>query len=309
MEFRYNSDTPFQLGEWFKIERNRFWHVYLDSRIKIRDDKGAVSVIDERTLRDLVEKSLMLNGDQAMFDHVWITLNNIKPVVNTENTTGIITSESATFNYNYRVALQPPAIKKAHPLELGMLTENLERRRNEWCYPLAGIENEAAKQALNYTGFKKKMNLKHFVLCKSDVIPTCFSRQTDASINAKQLLILNFNQLQGLRSGAVTSGFIAQVITHELAHYLMFDGIVRQSQMERYKQALVARRLHPDQFHHAGYDYPWYEEAWATLCEYMVHGRSERGLSCTEGWELAEQYFDNNFLINGNPTGDRLVTI
>jgi hypothetical protein len=306
MEFRYNSDTPFQLGEWFKIERNHFWHVYLDSRIKIRDDKGAVAVVDERTLRDLVEKSLMLNGDPALFDSVWITLNNIKPVAIDSKD---IVSESATLNYNYRVVLQPPAIKKAHPLAIGFLEENLERRRNEWCYPLADIERKAVNQALDYTGFKKKINLNHFILCKSDVVPTCFSRQTDASIKARQLLVLNFNQLQGLRSGAITSGFLAQVITHELAHFLMYDGIVRQSQMERYKQALVARRLHPDQFNHAGYTYPWYEEAWATLCEYMVHGKSERGLSCTDGWELAKQYFDNNFLINGNPTGDRLIKI
>lgn len=306
MEFRYNSDTPFQLGEWFKIERNHFWHVYLDSRIKIRDDKGAVAVVDERTLRDLVEKSLMLNGDPALFDSVWITLNNIKPVALDSKD---IVSESATLNYNYRVVLQPPAIKKAHTLAIGFLEENLERRRNEWCYPLADIERKAVNQALDYTGFKKKINLNHFIMCKSDVVPTCFSRQTDASIKARQLLVLNFNQLQGLRSGAITSGFLAQVITHELAHFLMYDGIVRQSQMERYKQALVARRLHPDQFNHAGYTYPWYEEAWATLCEYMVHGKSERGLSCTDGWELAEQYFDNNFLINGNPTGDRLIKI
>jgi hypothetical protein len=306
MEFRYNSDTPFQLGEWFKIERNHFWHVYLDSRIKIRDDKGAVAVVDERTLRDLVEKSLMLNGDPALFDSVWITLNNIKPVAIDSKD---IVSESATLNYNYRVVLQPPAIKKAHPLELGMLTEDFEYKRNIWCYPLVDLEKKALDQALEYTGFKKKMNLSHFVACKSSTISTCFLQKSSDSIDKRIMLILNFNQIQGLCSGAITSAIIAQIVTHELAHYLMFDGILRQSQSERYKQALVARRLHPDQFHHAGYTYPWYHEAWATLCEYMVHGSSARGLSCTEGWELAEQYFDNNFLINGNPTGDRLIKI
>lgn len=333
MELRYTGEEPIALGEWFTIKKNDFYTVIVDARIKIKDPKGAVIVYDQKAFKDLVGKSVHTNGDPTDYVQIWAALNNVTPEIlrkagmkealpvevddpelmdRTPPSIDLTSSSSAVgLVYNYRVSKQVPSIPKSHPLGIGWLEEN-ERRQDSSTFlePLSGIEREACEIALNYTGFKLKTKLNMFLLCKSDTVPTCFTKRVGGNtLSTKPRLVLNFCQLQGLRSGAVSSAFIAQVITHELAHMMLHDGIFRQSQAERYKKQLAARRLHHDQFGHAGYSNPWYHEAWATLCEYMVHGKSERGLSCLEGWEFAEQYFDNNFLKNGIPTGDPLTTI
>ncbi|MDV7390355.1 hypothetical protein RZS08_03335, partial [Arthrospira platensis SPKY1] len=105
---------------------------------------------------------------------------------------------------------------------------------------------------------------------------TCFLSKGSASgIDSNYLIIQRF-QLAELNDGVIDVSLMARVITHELAHYMWHSGVVKQSDLERFRKQLAARRLHPNQFEHAGYSYPWYEEAWAILAEYMVHGKSAR---------------------------------
>ena len=66
----------------------------------------------------------------------------------------------------------------------------------------------------------------------------------------------------------------------------------------RWKKKLAGLRFHKDQYNH-GQGYPWWDEHFAMMCEYMVHGRSARDLQANEGWEIVEKYFDNVYLKDG----------
>lgn len=314
MELRYTGTEPIEFGEWFKIEHNDFYGIIVDSRIKIKDPKGAVTLYSMNELRKLVNNSVTTIGDPVQFVEVWAKLNNVSVEIlaksGMRDALPDMSSESADFVYNYRLTLDTPKIRKSPKLNITLLEAN-EKLRDKYIEKLEGKELEVCERALEYTGFRAKANFGTFRMGKSDSAPTMFTKSGGGSsgLSTEPRLILNFSQLQGFCSGSLGVGMVAQAITHELAHYMMHDGIFKPSQAERYKKQLVARKLHPDQFHHAGYTNPWFHEAWATLCEYMVHGSSVRGLSCIEGWEYAEQYFDNNFLKNGIPSGDPLVKI
>lgn len=118
----------------------------------------------------------------------------------------------------------------------------------------------------------------------------------------ENVVVINAGQLRQL-FGTVTPKVVGQVITHELGHYIVNNKVMKQTELMKFKKAVAARGLHPDQFNHPGYSYPWWDEAWAMLCEAMVHGHSCRGFKDPTGWEIAERYFVNRFLKNGNYTG------
>lgn len=311
MEFRYVSNSPYKIGEWFTIdEQNPYWSVFMDSRLKIKDGKGAITVTDETVLQMLIKNSTTTMGKPIDYAQVLATLHDTD--IETLARAGKLPkedSEAVSLSSNgysvYRVVNGSINLPKSIPPKFTFLD-----RPSVWSsrdiLPLEGIEQIVVEQALEHLGNKIATKQHKFVLCKSHQIPTCYGQSfLSNSLTVHQYIILNFHQLQGLSGGSVTPAFIAQVLTHEYAHHL-FDHGVKLSQRERFKKLFAGRGVHKDQFNHAGYNYPWYEEAWAILCEYMVHGKSARGLSTPEGWEIAEQYFDNNFIKNGHPTGDNV---
>lgn len=308
MEFRYNSATPYKIGEWFEIsEQNPYWSVDMDSRIKIKDGKGAITVADESLLRILINASITTMGKPIDFNQVLATLHNTD--IETLVRSGKIQKESTELQSKssgysvYRIVDGSISLPKSIPPQFTFLESPSVWSRRD-ILPLDDLEHKVVQKALEHLGNKITTKQKKFVLCKSHQLPTCYGQSfTSNQLDVHQYIILNFHQLQGLASGSITPAFIAQVLTHEYAHYLFEHGI-KLSQKERFKKLFAGRGVHKDQFNHAGYSYPWYEEAWAILCEYMVHGSSARGLSTPEGWEIAEQYFDNNFIKNGHPSGD-----
>lgn len=131
---------------------------------------------------------------------------------------------------------------------------------------------------------------------------TSIVTQTDRTKANKDIyIVIDPPQLQRL-FGSITVELLAQVLTHELAHYAL-KNVVRNSDLIMFKRQIAAKKLHKDQFNHPGYSYPWWDEAFAILCEAMVHGRSARGFSTPIGWEIAEKYFVNRYLKDGNYTG------
>lgn len=114
-------------------------------------------------------------------------------------------------------------------------------------------------------------------------------------------IVINPGQLVRL-NGSLTPQFVAQVLTHELGHHVV-KHILKNSEIMRWKKEIAAKKLHKDQFNHPGYSNPWWDEAFAILVESMVHGRSARGFSTPIGWEIAQKYFSNVYLKNGEYTG------
>lgn len=117
-------------------------------------------------------------------------------------------------------------------------------------------------------------------------------------------IVINLGQLQSI-FGRITAVNLAQVLTHELAHYIMDYKVMKQSDLIKFKKLIAAKAAHKDQFNHPGYSYAWWKEAWAILCEAMVHGRSVRGFSTELGYDIAQKYFVNRYLINGEYIGSR----
>lgn len=202
-----------------------------------------------------------------------------------------------------------PKIPKGIALKIDFL-RSPEVDGKDLLTPIEDTEREHVEEALHYIGSKitSKVRASTFSLCMSSTVSTCLMSLRMPG-KTKQYIILNYPQLRHLFGNNVSVTNLAQVITHEFAHYISMHGLVSQSDKERFKRALAGRMLHRNQFQHPGYSYPWYEEAWAILAEYMVHGKSARRLSCTDGWEIVEKYFDNNFLRDGVPSGEKLITV
>jgi hypothetical protein len=309
MEFKYIADIPFVYGDWFKISNdNPFYSVTMDSRLKVKDGNGAISPITFEELRQLLLNSTTTMGNQINHAEVFASLldTDVETLAKTGELPDFTKTASTSNGYSaYRVVNNTIPLGTSIPPKFTLLD-----RASVWSsrdiLPLEGIEQVAVDNALNHLGNKMITAQKKFILCKSHQIPTCYGQSFKSNqLDVHQYIILNFHQLQGIASGSVTAQFICQVLTHEYAHYI-FDHGIKLSQKERFKKLFAGRGVHKDQFNHPGYEYPWYKEAWAILCEYMVHGKSARGLSTVEGWEIAEQYFDNNFIKNGHPTGDSL---
>lgn len=208
-----------------------------------------------------------------------------------------------------------PLIPKSFPPGLVHLTEEIIIKSSIYS-PISDKYKDMVDKALHYIGSKVTTKCPKFALCQSVTNPTSLVQylNKNVKINGKTVphtyLILNFPQLARLGIGStVTPSIIAQAITHEFAHYIWYAGIVKQTEKIKFKQMLAGKGIHPDIFKHPGYSYPWFEEAWAVLCEYMVHGRSARGLTVTDGWEFAQNYFDNNYLKGGVPTGTAPVRV
>lgn len=204
-----------------------------------------------------------------------------------------------------------PRIPKAFPLKIEVLDSKRTIRFGRGVSVLDPVGSDILpmiNKSLQYLGNRTNSTARRFVLCESDRLSTCFIMQGQSDGSAHNYIVLDRFQLAQLNHGILDTSLLARVITHEYAHYLWHSGGVKQTHKERFRQLLAGKRAHPNQFEHPGYSYPWYEEAWAVLAEYMVHGKSARRLSMTVGWEIVAEYFDNNFIKAGTPSGESLDT-
>lgn len=170
-------------------------------------------------------------------------------------------------------------------------------------YPIQPDILDITNDALRYIGSISPFKGDRLYLTECFDLPTMISIITQAGqMRSRAFLVINRGQLAYLNGGKLDTKILAQAITHELAHYKWYSGVVKETDVIKFKRLYSSNKeLHPDQFNHPGYDNPWTAEAWAVLCEYMVHGTSVRGLVTPLGWEIAEKYFQNNYLKNGVP--------
>jgi hypothetical protein len=159
------------------------------------------------------------------------------------------------------------------------------------------------EKSLTLLGTKVKFK-KTVLIAVSSTVSTCLlGRRNPRKGRYDVYIVLNLGQLSGIFGTPLSPKDLAQVITHELAHYTMNHGIMKQSDLMKFKKLIAAKQMHKDQFNHPGYGYPWWHEAWAILCEAMVHGNSARGFTTPLGYEIAEKYFVNRYLPKGEYKG------
>jgi hypothetical protein len=194
-----------------------------------------------------------------------------------------------------------PKIPGSVSIELEPLTE-IRKTSFGPVIPPSGKVYDLIVAGFGYVGLRKTFK-RPVAVGVSSTIGCSIMRSFNPVRGYKEnTIIINVNQMRQL-FGVVNAKTIGQVFTHELGHYLINNKVIKQTELMRFKKAVAARSLHPDQFNHPGYSYPWWEEAWAMLCEAMVHGHSVRGFQDPTGWKIAERYFVNRFLKGGNYTG------
>lgn len=315
--FRYLNTEPVRVGMLTLNPREVYAISYVDSTSMfiVHNEKEDKTLINDASFIDtLLSKSRSVTTKTTIERATSQKIIDLsKPEVPIKGTVGDVGNKFQVSTNMPKVTGGKPSIPKSFPLPLRFADKTIIYDGDR-LNPILGEYEDAVKQSMSYLGTKHVAQAKKFLICSSITMPTCLLRVLGA--NGKlhgdvgNFIILNFSQLQRIAPrGKVDVAFIAQVITHEYAHYKFHSGVVKQTDVIKFRKLLGARGLHPDVFNHPGYSYPWYEEAWAVLCEYMVHGHSARGLACTEGWEIAAKYFDNNYLKGGMPTGAPMVAI
>ncbi len=316
--FRY-LDVPSLYGTLTLNSRQLYSVAYLNDKYTISTETGLTSEIDERSLEQLLGKSRSFTG--ADRKSCLPTIADVKkhfmsgdvapdapksPVLQPVNAPS---SPVTVSTKDGKIVRSTPKVPRSFPIKIELLKEVETVKYHggaDVLEPVASDWLPVVEDALHYLGTRFHPSALRFNLCESKESTTCFQRYTHTKkLHSTNFLVLNRWQLFRLNNGIIDTAFTAQVITHEYAHYAWYAGIVKQSDREIFRKKLAARRLHPDQFNHPGYSYPWYEEAWAVLAEYMVHGQTVRGLASTEGWEIVAKYFDNNYLKDGVPSGKK----
>lgn len=181
-------------------------------------------------------------------------------------------------------------------LELRSIGGSIERFPN--IKPLDRNMLGLLEEASHYIGIKVPIKTSAILLGMSEIDGTMLLTQHSRGNNKVITMNINKRQLASLNNGVFDASILAQAITHELGHYILNEGVVKTTDKMRWKKQLAGLRFHKDQYNH-GQGYPWFDEHFAMMCEYVVHGRSARTLQAIAGWEIVEKYFDNVYLEGG----------
>lgn len=184
---------------------------------------------------------------------------------------------------------------KQVPIELVSIKEKVTLSNGETIYPLdtrlIGLLQEASK----YLGLTKRISARTLRISMSEETSTSLITTMRGSTLRDIYINIQPSQLAWLNNGKFDSSILAQAITHELGHYIWNQNVVKTSDKMRFKKEIAGLRFHPDQYNHKQ-GYPWHEEHWAMLCEYLVHGRSARDLQNRAGADIAAKYFYNEYM-------------
>lgn len=297
------------------------WHRYIGREVLEFENKSEKIVLKNRALFGLFEKngSWYIVGEPLSEDQLVVCKFNTNLLAKVLSTAkpyiGKILGKSVSglpkdiSEVKEKTTMPEPVLSKmpgAKDIELVPITAEQSRQDNikgsgKHLIPSDRLFEQVVKAA-SYLGLK--VAFKHpVVVATSQTEGTCLKGVYNKIRGSYDIrLIINPKQLQRI-FGVISVPVLAQVITHELAHYIMLFKVMRQSDVAKFKKAIAAKMVHKNQFDHPGYGYPWWQEAWAILCEAMVHGQSCRGFSTPIGYELAEKYFVNNYLKQGKYTG------
>lgn len=184
---------------------------------------------------------------------------------------------------------------KQIPLELKSIQKEVELMAGTKIYPLDTRMKDLLDEASKYLGLLKKISARTLRISMSEETSTSLITSMRGKTMRDIYINIQPTQLARLNGGRFDASILAQAITHELGHYIWNQNVVRTSDQMKFKKQIAGLRFHPDQYNHKQ-GYPWYEEHWAMLCEYLVHGRSARKLQNPAGAEIAAKYFYNEYM-------------
>lgn len=310
--YRLLSPEPVRIGPTTLNPRQVFAMSYEDDKLYIHQEDGKKTFCRDIDGMRLLQLSRALTNKQTIPNATIEDIKQASKNLNKNTSSSVKSAVAPTEKFELfvgspKLSLNAPSIPKSFPVKINIPDKQETIKfggRSFVLSPITGDLLAIVEKSLSYLGTRVIPKLNNFLLYESDTMPTCFlTKNTKSGLTHNYLVIQRF-QLAKLNSGIIDVAIMSRAITHELAHYFFYSGIVKQSDVEKFKRLLAAKRIHPNQFEHAGYGYPWYEEAWAILAEYMVHGKSARRLSVPDGWDIVNKYFDNNFLKGGKPSGE-----
>ena len=163
---------------------------------------------------------------------------------------------------------------------------DMARKQNEVWLLDSYITDDLSKNT-RYLGLKKRLPFDNFL-----VVGGKDSSCLTISLAGKRvgLLTLDPQQITDLAGGFTTTS-VLHVATHEIAHFIFKQ--LKNTEKMAWRKETAGKKLHPRQ----GADrYGFETEQFAILAETMVWGNSFRGLYTTNGLEVVENYFHNNFI-------------
>jgi hypothetical protein len=322
--FRYLDSAPIKVGQVTLNPRQIYYALYKAKAFCLGLDGQLVPTpIKEDVLQSILAKSRPMTNMPTL---PTLTTERIKqeslseatpdnkadspalPVMPKSVIPANAPSERLKLSVPKKINNRPIVGKTSVPIPIQMLPNPTRFRsksgKTALIYPIQPDILDMVTEALKHTGSIVPYKGSRLYLAESFDYATMISIITQANqMRSKSFLIINRGQLTQINGGVLDTKIVAQAITHELAHYMWYSGIVKQTDVTKFKRMYSENKeLHPDQFEHPGYSNPWSSEAWAVLCEYMVHGTSARGLVTPLGWEIAQEYFQNNYLKNGKPS-------
>lgn len=172
--------------------------------------------------------------------------------------------------------------------------EDAEKYRKFSALPMSKTLIDLWEKAEDHIGITAKINSKKFIIAECYTQTMIATFRAKGATNKQIAILLCANQLRKINGGTLDYRVVAQATTHELGHYV-FDNFLKNSHKLAWRRRVGGLKIHKAQYAH-GYDYPWYDEHFAMMAEYMVHGKCARQLQSTVGVDIVEQYFDNRYL-------------
>lgn len=260
--------------------------------------------MDQRAIIDAGQAEILVNSSKPFLGKIEGT--DIQPGSETlqdsfpeqETVTAVPTVEVE--DKEPEIEISKPKVRGASPIAFEVIDEPYVTNFGKVFPPTSSIL-KLYEKALPMVGCKVKFKTPIRFGVSNDMGSCIIQRFLPNRGLYEVTIVINPGQLVRL-NGSLSAQFVAQVLTHELGHHVV-KHILKNSEIMRWKKEIAAKKVHKDQFNHPGYSNPWWDEAFAILVEAMVHGRSARGFSTPIGWEIAQKYFSNVYLKNGEYTG------
>lgn len=258
-----------------------------DAKVVIENSRPYKGKIDGKKVESGLEWEYMLGKTQSVLKtNTTPSAKNPAPEtdINVVQTIPVVNKPVSSRPKPKQVKLQLRSIENEITLSFGAKI-----------YPIDTRFQQLLSVAEDYLGLLKPIMARTLRISMSEEMSTSLVTSYKGARNKDIYINIMPSQLAQLNGGKFDASILAQAITHELGHYIWNENVVRTSDKMKFKKMVAGLRFHPDQYNHKQ-GYPWYEEHWAMLCEYLVHGRSARTLQNPAGADIAAKYFYNEYM-------------
>ena len=305
--FKYIRPEPFELNDAhpeydLELESREVYGLEVDTKVNIylydKSDLDIRFTVKREVVEELLDKSMpyggSIEGTQVERSSAGIFWSHFK-ATNEKAAIRIDTGDDLSqYELDDKAKTRITAKSKQIDLKFNLLEEPTKMNGTH-LEPFTSEELKLWEKAQDYIGNLVKLNTSTFTL-STNRISTMISMYYNTKVSARKVLAMTLcmKQLQMINGGTLNYQIVAQAVTHELGHYV-FSNALKNSDRLKWTRMVGGLNIHKDQYKH-GYSYPWYDEHFAMMAEYMVHGKCARKLQSTIGVEIVEKYFDNRYL-------------